>query len=240
MSNLNGLTLPENIETLFKIEPPLTELTEGFGYMGVVLSDKTTGNLQCHICGEFFYMLSSHIWNTHRFKSKEYKIKFQLPLSFPLCNKLYSQSMRERAQNNRWQHNLPKQIGKKYKGKYSNNASYARNNAAFHNKKGLCELQMEKRYLLIADQLGRDPTQKEIEAHDSKLMWAIKNRYGNINTFKNKYGFKTYSHRHKENGLYLKEASNPYKFFNSLSKKEQEGIIEKYGSINRAVAYLGK
>lgn len=231
--------ISDNLETLFKVEPPFTEVKDGFGYVGVVLSDKTTGNLQCHICGNYFEHLSCHVSSFHKMKSRDYRIKYQLPLGFPLCSKSRSEKLRENSQHNNWEKHLPSRIGRKYKGKYTNNAKYGRNNSSFHNKYGLCELQMERRYLLVADLLGKDPSELEIKEHDPKLLWAIKNKYKTSNAFKDKLNIPVrQSYRPKDNVLELKNG-NPYKIFDHMKKKDKKSLIGKYGSINRAVNFIG-
>ena len=92
----------ENIETLFKVEPPLTSLeNEGyFGYMGVILRNKVEDKIQCHLCGNFYEQLSLHVIHQHKIKLLEYRHKFQLPLNFPLCSLKISESARETIQKN--------------------------------------------------------------------------------------------------------------------------------------------
>lgn len=233
------LKISDNVETLFKVEPPFTDVEGGFGYIGVVLSDKTTGKLQCHICGNYFEHLSCHVSSFHNMKSKAYKIKFQLPLGFPLCSKFRSEKLRKQSQLNNWEKNLPTHIGKKYKGKYTNNAVYARNNSSFHNKHGLCELQMERRYLLVADLLGKDPSELELKEHDSKLLWAIKNKYKTSNEFRNKLDIPKRTVFKNLNKVLELKNGDPYRIFNKMLKKEQKYLIKQYGSINRAVNFIG-
>lgn len=74
---------------------PLKAVEEGFGYEGA-LTFNTLGQVQCHVCGELFDDLASHIRNAHKISAKEYRTKYSLAVS----TKLVSEKYREEKKNN--------------------------------------------------------------------------------------------------------------------------------------------
>ncbi|MEK7140488.1 MAG: hypothetical protein AAB815_01760, partial [Patescibacteria group bacterium] len=161
---MDSLNLLENeeIETLFKVEPPLTTLPPpgvgadgkeygGFGYLGVLLRNKKTDRLQCHICRKWFLFLATHLLK-HKIKPVDYRIRFQLPLSFPLCGLKISRHGKDQAL--KWFFKNGKHIskGKRFKkghklvGLHKRSHKYASTNMAWKNMHGTCDEQLNKRY----------------------------------------------------------------------------------------------
>jgi len=185
--------LPENIETLFKVEPPVTRIKNGYGYIGVLLRDKEKDLLQCHMCGEWTQHLSAHTRWQHGILSREYKIKFGLPLSFPMVSRRLSKVMSDNVVNGKgrnWLIKHKKGNPKTRKNKKPiNNSDYGLNSASFRNKKGLCDEQIERRFLIVADIVGRNPTDTDLRRHDSKLLYVLSERIGGTNTYRKKMGY---------------------------------------------------
>lgn len=94
---LNGLELGDHIETIFKVEPPLTPSKTEFGYIGVILRDTIEDKIQCHLCGKWFNTLVQHLNKTHKIKCDQYKKEFSLPPNFPLVNREISRKASENA-----------------------------------------------------------------------------------------------------------------------------------------------
>lgn len=181
---------PEDIETIFKVEPPLFEIEGGFGYQGVVLRDTASDKLQCHICGEWFTSLSNHVAIAHRIKSREYRIIYGLPLNFPLISRKESGRRSKRCIKN-WSDGKYTYIpiwpkGLSRKGTFGN--TYRVQNSSFLNKHGICEEQMERRFLIVADIIGKEPSTSDLDKHDRALESAIRRKYGNLFNFKKKIG----------------------------------------------------
>lgn len=186
----------ESIETLFKVEPPLTTIENGFGYIGVVLRNKDTDKLQCHICGEWFTLLINHV-KSHQINGLEYRKKFGLPLSFPLCSISYSKKFSELGQTQERKERCrdiakisqeKAQLASRNK-KNRANWLYGFNNPARDNMYAACFEQLKKRYEIVADIVGHDPSRYEIDQHDKSLSSAIYRRYGSINKFRKKAGY---------------------------------------------------
>lgn len=183
----------EEIETLFKVEPPLQSLEEhGFyGFLGVILRNKTIDKIQCHLCGKWFSILSTHLLRKHQITQVEYQKKFSLPLTFPLCSKGFSASHSKSCIEKKLYLNLNgkrnPQMARKFVKKEMN--GYGRNSMAYLNSKGLCDEQIMKRFMIVSDLVGRNPSQLDLEQHDAPLWAAIRRRYSDsINEFRAKNG----------------------------------------------------
>jgi len=182
----------EEIETLFKVELPLEELKEGFGYSGVLLRNKEQDTLQCHICGTWHKGLSSHI-KKHKMNTETYKVKFGLPLTFPLVSRSTSAKHRKRALGL----NSIKNCIKKRNGKLASDScarwkrNYHRNSAAFRNINGTCAKQIEERFIVLCDREGRTVSYGDIQYLDKALHSAIKRRFKTFNNFKSTMGLST-------------------------------------------------
>ncbi|HAM34575.1 MAG TPA: hypothetical protein DEB40_03310 [Elusimicrobia bacterium] len=188
------------IETLFKVQPPLEKLKSGFGYLGVILRDTVSDKIQCHICGKWFKLLSTHLNQAHGISSRAYKFRFGLPLGFPLCGISFSKRMSDwsrkrfsdpvfREKQRLWLKRIIKFSYKK--ASRVKTAWYAKNSAAWLNKHAICKEQVLRRYLILADNLGREPSNHDIHRHEPGLHKAIRRHWSNFNCFKTANGFST-------------------------------------------------
>lgn len=181
----------KDIETLFKVQEPLEKLKNGNGYLGVVLRDHKRDLIQCHECGLWFKALLAHVVRHHRQESRAYRIKYQLPLSFPLVSRGLSKIKSDNAflQNNieKCKTRARRASGLSVKTQVSKH--YPRNNRSFENKLGLCPEQIYRRFLIVKEQVGAEPSNRDIEQYDPSLMGALRVRYGNVNNFREQRGF---------------------------------------------------
>ena len=190
----NGMTLPGHIETLFKAEAPFEPVANGHGFKGILLLDKIEDKIQCHLCGRWFKLLSSHLKSKHETTNDFYKRQFGLPLSFPLCARSVSQSHSTRALRAENLANLarvadPARATHRSRSRRKQFTKYGKMNAAFLNAHGLCHDQIMRRFLIVTDMVGKEPSQQELIQHDEALWAAIRRRYRNLNTFRKKEGF---------------------------------------------------
>lgn len=188
------IPIDSDIETIFKVEPPLKQISDGHGYYGVVLRDKSRDLLQCHICGIWRKGISQHVNNAHQMLSREYKKKFGLPMAFPLVSRETSRKMSSQAlKEKRLEHlnkvrNLKKLCSIRGRRR-SRIMKYAMNNSAFQNKHGVCEEQIMRRFLVVADAVGKEPSQRDLIEFDHSLWAVIRRRYKTINNFRRKNNF---------------------------------------------------
>lgn len=248
-----NMFLPENIETVFKVEQPISEVGNGyFGYSGVLLRDKEKDLVQCHLCGKWFENLSQHVVGKHEIKSIQYRKMFGLPLHFPLCNKKYSELCRNTILNTLKNRKKPQRVDPSKNGTRKKAVSkeglenhfYSYNNASWDNKHGGCPEQLQKRYLSVADIVGGNPTKKDLEEHDPPLYSLIYRRGMTLNEFREKYGFeKNISPEKIETALIIsrlrefKAKNKRLPRFHDFRKgtPSMSTILRRFGSLRKAL-----
>jgi len=253
----NGMTLPGHIETLFKAEAPFEPVANGHGFIGILLLDKMEDKIQCHLCGRWFKLLSPHLISKHDTTTDLYKRQFGLPLSFPLCSRGYSQTVSKLALHpERLKHlargrdpiRLNRILRARSKKGLTESYKYAQTNAAFLNKHGLCHDQMLRRFLIVADTVGKEPSQLELKQHDLRLWSAIFTRYGNLNTFRKREGFRVIKRAPFQNedsilaairskARLLRRTPNSSDF--RVGSPQLKAILRHFGSWNRALEMAG-
>lgn len=188
----------QEIETLFKATGPFRAIEGGHGYYGVVLRDKKQDLIQCHICGEWFILLSHHVRRCHNIPVDSYRKKFGLMMSFPLCSLSHS---RKRSEKQR------ELTGEKFKSKdhlaklmralknkrtskqWSKRMVDSRSRAAWSNMLNLCKDQVEKRFMIVAEEIGHEPSMREMQEIDKDLRYGLEKHFGTLNAFKEKMGY---------------------------------------------------
>lgn len=243
-----------DIETLFKVEMPITPVKVGHGYLGVILRNKKTDQLQCHICGQWHEHLAFHIRFKHKIKCKDYRIKFSLPLNYGLVNSAISKKKSEfqRGSNNTWQKNFLKNPPVYDRKKHLRATRYGCSNMAFQNKKGACKEQMLRRFMIVADIVGREPTKLDLRTYDCSLLNLIVNKYGTLNNYRAKNSFtvtkanpyyteeKLISYLRK---FYIKNKRKPvsrdFKGFQSNDYPSSVTIFRRFGSWRKALSMAG-
>ena len=196
-NRFGGLELDENIETLFKVEPPCTPSKSGYGYIGVLLRNKLTDRIQCHICGKWYKSLSSHIFKGHKIDISVYKSEYSLPMTFPLISRSVSARKSEIARSpERLLHlaEIRKDFNKihtnlQYKKNHKKALKYYFNTEAHDNKRGLCDAQINSRYLIVCDIVGKEASLNDLIKHDHKLWGGIRRRYGKFSKFREIFGY---------------------------------------------------
>lgn len=74
----------------------LNVVEDGHGYYGIVLYDPSRDMIQCHICGNWYKALWTHLVK-HQITQADYKETFEIPGAVPLTNIAYSEARRESA-----------------------------------------------------------------------------------------------------------------------------------------------
>jgi len=176
----------EEIENLYKdgLNAPYRKVEDGHGYYGVMIRDKSSGKVQCHICGGFYESITPHAANKHKFVSGEYKEKYGFPKSFPLCSQLVSENRRKgrlKAINSPNGLKISFKSGNKHRAKrYRSAYTYL----AYQNKNNICPEQITRRYLVVCDEFGKQASFRDILNIDPALHAVIRRRYGTFNKFK--------------------------------------------------------
>lgn len=179
------------IRSLNPAAKPYIPVKEGFGYMGVILWNSMSDQVQCHICGWWFGHLGKHLVSMHKINSRKYKTKFGLQQSCGLQSKerkknliafgYKAQRFTSKDSLKRIEHARSFLKPKHYK--------HFRSNAAFQNKYRLSEDHLHERYKEVMKIVRREPSIAECEMHDSALVPLIKRRWKTMNEFRLRYGY---------------------------------------------------
>lgn len=251
---MDDLLSNPDIETVFKVEPPITPVPGAYGYAGVFLRNTVTDTVQCHVCGKWFKSVSGHARSAHNLGHKEYKKLFQLPLMLPLVSRSTSAKISSAAskpdrikQARMWAATGLQKHQRRAKREVF---LYAYNNAAFLNKKGICDKQIMRRFLIVADQVGRTPSGLDLRNHDLQLYKQITRRYGGLNKYKLANNFdvnKAPPGKYTDTFLiaYLRNFYKKYKRVPAMSDLDRNGNPSReayqkhFGSWRRALNMAG-
>lgn len=180
----------DNLLTVKNYKLPLKEIEKdlGHGYYGTLQQTADGKLIQCHLCGELFENLGSHVIQKHQVPTRQYKIRFQLQMGTALIsdterekrkegmqrflNRMSNEqridffeklqiSVKERTKNSRYKHNFNHNLSLEYK-----------------NKKGLCPDQILNKIHLLRQKLNRVPKIREFEKE-----YGINHRHVVIITF---------------------------------------------------------
>ena len=171
---------------------PLTKIEGGYGYLGTLAQTSDGSKAQCHICGELYYNLGAHIFNTHQMKAAEYREKFQLGKRTPLCSDLASREYKERALA-LWNRKTPEEQ-EQQKRIMQEAAAQARRighrrSLEEKNKHGMCPDQLLEKIRVLADKLGRSPTAQEFRIeYKHRFLCTIERTFGSWNAAKAQLG----------------------------------------------------
>src|SRR3990167_9134904 len=171
------------IRPLYKAREPFMEVSAGYGYLGVVIYDDQEDKVQCHVCGKFFQHLGKHVNFAHRISGPDYKRKFGLTQSTPLCSVRYSRMKRKTMVKNihlkKCANNGPQMGSKWFRRKHHYDNGHK--SMMFLNRHGLCALQIQARYAVVKKIVGRSPITGEIMKYDFGLWAGLMERFKTIN-----------------------------------------------------------
>lgn len=222
----------EGFEPIYKGVPPFMKYEGGYGYIGVLLEDKETGKLQCHLCGHLVNSISKHLFHKHKDTNPvEYRKKTGLNLTTPLVSQsttkkiknnflnLTEEKRQERVklllQNNK---NLHSKEGKyKKRGEYSSKQ--------YENRFGTCPEQSKTLFWREYNALGRIPTNSEMS---EKLRHIV---YSRFSSYKNalicwgvtEQEYRTHIVNGQQNAVSAR-AENDY-----FPKYDKEEVKKQYG-----------
>lgn len=229
--------LDSDLFPLYKPEPPFMPIKNGFGYKGVILQSRTSGKIQCHICGKLFKNVARHVYHKHNVSQLEYR-KFadinngtplvcestsakirQVYLDLPASEKqakiklLQENSKKVHASNN-WK-------GIKRKGPVS---------TQFKNQFGTCDLQAKHCFWQEYRTLGHIPNNKEMSG---KLKNLVYTRFSSYEEALKTWGvsneeIQQYKHNGKQKAVEVRKAHNFYpKYDKDTVTREIKNFISK-------------
>jgi len=146
-------------------EPLAPAIDNGYGYQGVLLLDAKTDKVQCHICGDWFSVMGSHLKNKHKTNARKYKIKYGLRIRTALCSEKFRVTTAKRqkkfAQENPGE---MKRRSIEARSRCKKKTGYRRSMETI-NKHGVCPEQLLLKIRKLAQKLKRTPTCRELQAN---------------------------------------------------------------------------
>lgn len=158
----------EEFLTLMHYKEPLRKVKDGYGYYGALQVTKDKEYLQCHVCGELFKSVATHINYRHKMNSEEYREKYDLAYQTALVSE--AERLRRSKRQQAWMKTAPKSKLKKIKT--AAKKAHTHRKTTFQpkmrletrNKRGTCPDQLVAKIKQITDQLGRTPSLHEFVA----------------------------------------------------------------------------
>jgi hypothetical protein len=202
---------PSGIAIVGKYVPPFEEVLNGFGYLGVVITDKGTGKIQCHICGEWHENLPTHL-RRHNITASNYKLKFGLLQSTALKSRKLRLAQSKLMIKMRQSH-------PKHRIKFKKNNQWAGNRKnkpkalESRNKYGVCDVQISQRIIDLTKRLGKTPTLIDIyNEFGGGFIAVLHSRYGSYVQFCKNLGltpnFSNYNPKYDKKYFIEKALSN--------------------------------
>lgn len=161
--NIEYEEAPSGNVTFYNYKEPLMKFQDGFGYVGAVVFDTTSGDIQCHFCGQWFKELGNHIRKEHALNTEQYKKEVGLLKGTALINEKIRAQLIEHGRTHKG--NLKNlRPGKPHteETKRQIAATLKENRDEMKNIRGTCPEQLIERLVKLYDKLGRTPTTREI------------------------------------------------------------------------------
>lgn len=156
---------------------PFQKVEKGFGFHGVIAEDSETGQQQCHVCGNWYELLSTHIFFKHNLISNDYRDEFGLLRSTALKSIKIRKKASETMLMLRKKH-AKHRLKFSKKNKESGNRKGIPKAEESANKYGVCDLQVADRIIKLKENLGRTPSLSEvIDKYGGGFSTLIHNRY---------------------------------------------------------------
>lgn len=154
---------PNGYAFIGKYQPPFIPTENGHGFFGVLIMDKEKDLVQCHICGEWHEILSTHIWAKHRLKANDYRMKFGLLKDTALINNRIR--LQRSATMKKLREDYPDKCRRKFKkgNKESGNRAGWKKPQEVKNRYGCCFDQLIYKVKIAEQKLGRTPTTVELQ-----------------------------------------------------------------------------
>ncbi|MES2224173.1 MAG: hypothetical protein V4469_04550 [Patescibacteria group bacterium] len=184
----------------YNYKEPLKPITKGYGYYGVILSNKDGSAIQCHICGEMKSSLSTHIRNVHRMVIRDYKEKFQLAYKTALISEVLRTKLKVRTVN--WLNSMSLEQREAYKADAKKRfmiwqkKDFLKRKQPKHtletkNKRGTCPDQLIAKIQEVGKAVGHSPSKEEFIDYwkSQKFVHIIYKTFGSWNKAKEMAGY---------------------------------------------------
>lgn len=154
-------------EPFMAFEAPSWNSDKGHGFTGVLLHDRNTDTIQCHLCGKWFESLQAHTKKEHGVKPNDYKQLTGLAKRTVLLNEAQRKVLIENGI--KYSGNLRPGGKHTEEQKEKIRASLIKRGGTMEkkNEEGTCPAQLISRLKKLYEQLGRTPTDSEVTFHQT-------------------------------------------------------------------------
>lgn len=147
---------PSGSVYFYNYKEPLMKFKEGFGYVGALIHDETSNQVQCHFCGNWFDELGNHLHKEHNMTAGQYKEKVGLNKSTALVSETFRAKLIARGLEARLKNLRPGgKVSEKTRQKIA--ATLRANCAEKQNQRNTCPEQLIERLVKIYNKVGRTP-----------------------------------------------------------------------------------
>lgn len=253
--------------TFYNYKEPLKKVSNGFGYMGVLLGTIEGDQVQCHICGELFADMARHVIGAHKDvveSAHDYKTMFGLAYETALISE--SERDRRKLEGMRaWKAMSVMQRTRLIAQRKRNFKKYLAERGARQpkitletkNKRGTCPEQLLEKITACAKAIGHSPSKKDfIDYYGGQRFYhLIKATFGEWKRAIEKAGLevkkaekRTSSRRKYSNDELLDTLSNFYQETGKIPSHTdaRRGLIpdstiyvRRFGSLPKARALAG-
>lgn len=153
---------PSGMVTFYNYKEPFMEYEAGYGFTGVLLMDAQTGDIQCHLCGEWMEAINNrHLRGKHGITAAEYKIEVGLNQNTALISEKHRDKL---VRNGTGRFNNIRKGKKKTEAEIEKIRAGLKNYQASmeaKNNQATCPAQLIDRIKKLASELNRTPTAAE-------------------------------------------------------------------------------
>lgn len=168
--NIEYEEAPSGNVTFYNYKEPLMKFKGGHGFVGALIFDTESGNIQCHFCGQWFKELGNHIHREHALDAQEYKRQIGLNKSTALINeKIRAQLIEHGRTNKKSLINLRPGLKQTKATRNKIRATLKENRDEMKNLHGTCPEQLIDRLVKLHDKYGYLPGTKKIPFYESLL-----------------------------------------------------------------------
>lgn len=234
----NNREYDESQLTLHNYKEPLSPIEKGFGYYGTITATIDGMYIQCHLCGNLYKNLGSHIKNAHSMLGKEYKERFELAFMSALVSENYRIESKKRAL--KWWASLGAEEQERMKQKASENNSYKRTPQQLQqletkNVRGTCPDQLLEKIKEVAESLGHTPSKKEFigALRSQRYVHLIYKTFGSWTTAVDMAGYMPKEKNHGRGGYRHYEDEELLAYLAKFA--EETGEIPSYSDFYRGL-----
>lgn len=161
---------PSGAVIFYNYKEPLMKFSGGFGFQGALIADKTSGQIQCNLCGWWGEQLGHHLHKEHNCLAAEYKKKVGLNPTTALISEQFRARLIAKGIEARLK-NLKSRKGRTHtpavRARIS--ATLRENRMEKQNQTNTCPEQILQRLADLYNKLGRSPTSDEITFEEAML-----------------------------------------------------------------------